>query len=104
MRRALRSSCLGCNELGIQRVSEPRDDFVLHIEQIGDGFVEALGPKVIGAFGIDKLHVHPKPVAATLYRAFEHVADVQLAPNLLEVDRLALVGECGVAADHERAR
>ena len=39
---------------------------------------------------IDKLHVHSKPVAVALYRAFEHVANVQLPPDLPDVqDALA---------------
>ena len=49
MRGALRPLCLSFNELGIQCIGEPRYDFVLHVEQIGDGFVEALGPKVSAA-------------------------------------------------------
>ena len=96
MQRTFRSPRLGFDELGIQRVGEPGYDFVLHIEQIGDGLVEALGPKVIAGFGIDQLHVHPKPVAATLHRAFEHVADVQLAPDLFEINGFALVCKRGV--------
>ena len=103
MQRTFRSPRLSLDELGIQRVGEPRYDFVLHVEQIGDGLVEPLGPKVIAGFGVDQLHVHPKPVAATLHRAFEHVADVQLAADLLEINRFAFVGECGVSADDERA-
>jgi class 3 adenylate cyclase len=35
---------LGRDKLSIQGVGEPRYDFVLHIEQIGDGLVEPLGP------------------------------------------------------------
>ena len=64
MRRTLRPPRLSLNELGIQRVGEPRYDFVLHIEQIGDGLIEPLGPKVIAGLGINQLHVHAKPVAA----------------------------------------
>ena len=51
---------------------------------------------MIAGFGVDQLHVHPKAVAATLHRAFEHVADVQLAPDLLEINRLAFERERGV--------
>ena len=38
-----------------------------------------------------------------LHRALEHVADIQLATDLPHVGRPALVGERGIAADHERA-
>jgi hypothetical protein len=57
---------------------------------------------MIAGFRVDELHVDPKPVATTLHRAFKYVADVQLAPNLLHVDGLALEYESGVAGDHER--
>jgi len=51
----------------------------------------------------DKLHVHPKSISAPLHGTLEDVADVQLSADLLQIDRLALVGECSVPADHERA-
>jgi len=38
-------------------------------------------------------------IAAALDTAFEHAAHVQLATDLLEIDRLALAGESRVAAD-----
>src|SRR6267142_755239 len=82
MRRAFRSSRLNLYELGFQRIGEPRYDFVLHVEKIGDGFIEALRPKMYTALGVDQLHVHPKPLAATLSRALEHIADGQLPPDL----------------------
>jgi hypothetical protein len=40
-------------------------------------------------FGVDRLHVDAHSVAAALHAAFEHVAHVELAANLLQVDRLA---------------
>ena len=58
---------------------------------------------MIAGFSVDQLHTHPEPVAATLHRAFEHVADVQLASELFEINRRSLVGKCGMSADHERA-
>ena len=61
-----------------------------------------MAPKLIAAFGIDELRVHPKPVAATPYGPLEHVANVQLPPDPPEVDRFVLVGECGVSTDDER--
>ena len=42
-------------------------------------------------------------IAAALHAAFEHVAHVEFATDLLEVDRLALVGEGSVARDDKRA-
>ena len=87
----------------LQRVGQPRDDFVLHVEEIGERLVEPLGPEMIAVLGVDQLHVDAHAVAAALNAAFQHVADVQLAPDLLQVDRLALVGERRVAGDDEGA-
>jgi len=55
------------------------------------------------SFGVDQLHIHPKPVAATLHRTFKNVPNVQLAPDLLHVNGLALEAERRVASDDERA-
>ena len=67
MQRTLCAPRLCLNELGIQCVGEPRYDFVLHIEQIGDRLIEPLGPQVIAGSGVDQLYVHPKPLRAPLH-------------------------------------
>ncbi len=41
-RRLFGAPRLGGNELRAQRAGQPRDDFVLHVEEIGKGFVEPL--------------------------------------------------------------
>jgi hypothetical protein len=89
--------------LGIQRVREARDDFVLHVEQIGERLVEPLSPEMIAGFSVDELHIDAHAVAAALNAALEDIADVQLAADLLQVDGLAFVSESRVAPDHERA-
>ena len=80
---------------------QARDDFVLHVEEIGQGLIEPLGPEMIARFGVDELHVDAHAVSAALNAALEDIADVQLAPDLLQIDRLALIGEGGVAPDHD---
>ena len=102
-RGLFRASRLGGDELGVQRAREPRDDFILHVEEIGQGLIEPLGPEMIARFGVDELHVDAHAVSAALNAALQHIADVQLAPDLLHVDGLALVGERRVARDHDRA-
>ena len=104
VRGLLRASRLGGDELGVERIGEPRDDFVLHVEEIGERLVEPLGPEMIAGFGVDKLHVDAHAVTAALDAALEHVADVQLAADLLQIGGLAFVGEGGVAPDYERSR
>ena len=69
---------------------QARDDFVLHVEEIGERLVEPLGPEMIAGFGVDELHVDAHAVSAALNAALEDIADVQLAPDLLQVDGLPL--------------
>src|SRR5262249_34467322 len=84
------------------RLAAP-DDLVLHVKQVCDRFVEALGPNVIASFSVDQLRVDANTIAAALHAAFEDVAHVELASDLLHVRGLALVGECRVACDDESA-
>ena len=87
----------------MQLVRQPGDNLVLHVKQVCDWFVEALSPNVIASFSVDQLRVDANTFAATLHAAFEDVAHVELASDLLHVCGLALVGECRVACDDERA-
>ena len=89
--------------MGVQRARQARDDFVLHVEEIGERLVEPLGPEMIAGFGVDELDVDAHAVSAALNAALEDIADVQLAPDLSSHRRLALVGERRIAADHEGA-
>ena len=103
VRGALGAARFGGGELLPEPIGEAGDDLVLHVEEIGDGLVEALGPEVRAGLGVDQLHVDAHAVSAALHAAFEHIAHVELAADLLQVDGLALVGEGGVAADDEGA-
>ena len=53
------------------------------------------------SFGLDQLHVYAHPAPAALHAAFEHVAHIELTPDLLEIDRLAFVCEGCAPADDE---
>ena len=54
---------------------------------------------MIAGPGVDELDIDAHAIAAALHAAFEDIADVQLAPDRLHVDRLAFVGERRVAGD-----
>ena len=95
------ASRLGGDELGVQRARQARDDVVLHVEEIGQGLVKPLGPEMIAGFGVDELDVDAHAGAAALDAALEDIADVQLTPDRLYLDRFALVGERRVSGDHE---
>jgi hypothetical protein len=78
------------------RARQARDDFVLHVEEIGQGLVEPLGPEMIARLRVDELNIDAQAVAGALNAAFENIADVQLAadrppltPSLLRHPRLA---------------
>ena len=81
VRGLFRAPRLGGDELGVQRVRQARDDFVLHVEEIGERLVEPLGPEMIAGFGVDELHIDAHAVSAALNAALEDIADVQLAAD-----------------------
>ena len=89
----------GDNELRVEGVGEAGDDFILHVEEVRHRLVEPLRPEMIAVFAVDQLHVHAHAIGRTLDAALEHIADVELASDLFEVDRLVLVAEGGVAPD-----
>ena len=92
---------LGNDELRVERVGEPGDDFILHVEEVRHRLVETVRPEMIAALSVDELDVDPHSICRALDASLEHVAHVQLASDLFEIDRLALVSEGGVSADHQ---
>src|SRR5262249_46745234 len=52
--------------------------------------------------GIDELSSDPHTVRCFAYTAFKHVPRPQLTPDLLHINRAALVGEARIASDHEQ--
>jgi hypothetical protein len=50
-------------------ISEVRNDLVLHLEQVGHGIVEALGPEVRAGLRVDELDVDAQPITRTLNTA-----------------------------------
>ena len=102
-RGPLGAARLGGDELRIQCACQARNDFVLHVEEIGEGLVEPLGPELIAGFGVDELDIDAHAVSAALDTAFKHVADVQLAADRLHVKRLTFVCERRIASNHDGA-
>jgi hypothetical protein len=98
-----RASRLGADELRVKRVGKPRDDFVLHVEEIGKRLVEAVRPKVTAALGVKELDIHSHSITAALNASLQRVANAQLAADSPHVDRLALECEGCAASDHEGA-
>ena len=67
-----------------------RDDFVLHVEEVGQRLIEPLRPEMIAFFGVDELDIDAHAVSAALNAALQDIANVQLAPDLLQIDGLPL--------------
>src|ERR1700728_113405 len=91
-------------ELVMECESDASGDFILHLKQVCDVTVEALGPQMAAGLGLYQLYAHSNPVLGATHTALHHVAHVQLAPNLRGVDLLAFVVESGAACDYEAAR
>ena len=51
---------------------------------------------------VDQLRGDAHSTTRFAHRAFEDVAHTQFAPDLLNVNRLALVGEAGIASNDEQ--
>src|SRR6185312_11839929 len=56
---------------------------VLQDEDVLDRPVEAIGPQVVTSFAIDELTRDAHPVSCLPYAALQHVADAELAADLL---------------------
>ena len=74
------------------------------LENVLQRAVEPVGPQMRAVCRIDQLSCDAHPVSAFSHRAFEDIADPQLAADLLHVDRAALVGEGRIAGDDEKQR
>src|ERR1700722_8375197 len=57
---------------------------------------------MVAGDGVDELDVYAHPVGAALNASFKNVAHVEIAADLLGVDRFTLVRGGGVARDHNR--
>src|SRR2546423_14969999 len=100
---AHRPPALGRDQLYMDGTGQPGSDLVLHIEKVGALLVEALGPQMRAALGIDELRIEAHPLASVLHAAFEHVSHAELTADPAGVDGLALVGKSGAAPDRKDA-
>jgi hypothetical protein len=80
-RGQFRTSRLSGDELGVERARQTRDDFILHVEEIGERLIKSLGPEMIPGFGVDQLHVDAHAVSAALNAALEDIASVVSQPE-----------------------
>jgi hypothetical protein len=62
---------------------------------------EPIDPEMRAGASVDQLLGDPHPVPGCANRPFEHIANAELAPDLLHIDGLPFVGEARIAGDDE---
>src|SRR6516225_402695 len=90
---------LGLRQRRLYNRGDTCGNFVLHREDVAEIAIITVVPDMRGIGRVDQLRCHADPVAAFAHRAFEHIADTQLAPDPLYVDRLAFVSEARITGD-----
>lgn len=93
---------LGELQCRLDRGGDTLGNPVLQLEDILQIAVETVRPEIGARRGIDELAGDAKLVATAADAALEHVGHAKLLPNLADIGRSALVGERGVAGDHEQ--
>ena len=88
--------------LAAERGGDSLRDIVLHREQVFDRPVVALGPDVAAGGGFDELGGHANPLADRLDAALKNIFHAEVATDLADVDRLALIDRGGIASDDEK--
>jgi hypothetical protein len=84
--------------------SDPTRDLVLQGEQSAGVAVEPLRPYVRVGFGVYQLSIHADLVPRPTDAPFEHIAYAQLLADLLRVNWLVPISECGITRDYEHVR
>ena len=95
---------LGRQDLRLDRPNDAVGDVVLQLENIEQLAIVSLRPQMGPLRGVDQLAGDPDRVGRLAHAAFQHISDAQLARDLANIDRLALVGECGISRDDEEPR
>src|SRR5437879_7980172 len=88
----------------LDRGHDAARDPVLQIEDVLHVAVVAVGPEMRRRSCLDELAGDAQPIAGPSDRAFQNVADAELARDVPDVHSPAFVDEAGIAGDHEQAR
>ena len=80
-------------ELRRDRGDDACGDLVLQFEDVVEGTLETVGPKVRSCRGIDQLGRDAQPPGGLAHAALEHVSHTELAANLSHIDRSAFERE-----------
>src|SRR6516164_6970969 len=85
-----------------QLAYDARCYLVLKLEDVLQFAIEPISPDVSPRSAIDQLTRDPHSPGRLAHTAFEHITNPQFATHLLDVNRLALVGERRVASDNKK--
>src|SRR6516162_10677760 len=86
---------------GLDDAGDARCNLVLNVKDVFQQTVKAVRPEMRPAERIDQLGGDAHPPTRLANRAFEHVADAELAAHLLHVYDLAFVRKTRIAGDDE---
>ena len=92
---------LGLEQRRLDRADHLLGYLILHGEHLDQGEVVTIRPELVAAGGIDQLGRNPHLPVRIAHAAFEDVSHAEFMRDLPGIDRLALVGEAGIAGDDE---
>ena len=93
---------LGLPDMRGEDCDDRAHNLILDGKDVLDLAVVVLGPAVSPCRSIDQLGGDANAVAPPPHAAFQHIAHAELAADLADIGRLALVLEAGIAGDHEQ--
>jgi hypothetical protein len=96
-----RTAAFRRDHLYVDGAGQSSRNLVLHVEEIGALLVEAFGPQMPSALGIDELRVEPHSPGCVLHAPLENIPHAQLVADLADVDWLVLISKSGAARDHK---
>src|SRR4029077_18861443 len=89
------------DEFELERHRDLPGDLFLQREQITCVVLEPPCPHMRVGISVNELGGDANPLVRALDAPFEHIAYAQLGADLLRADPPALIGERGIARDHE---
>ncbi len=101
-RFALSPRHFGPLKLRCDRAYYAHRNAILQVENVFEGAVVSVCPDVITRRGINELPGDANAIARLLDAPLEYVTHPKFAPDLLDVDSFAFVGEAGIAGDDEQ--
>ena len=93
---------LGLLDAGLDGADDAFGHRVLQLKYVLQRTIELFRPKMCAGGCFDQLPADAETTGGLAHAALEHIADTELAADLLDVDGTAFVGEARIARDHEQ--